>query len=572
MMDHQKKLDFVLKMTKHALEHLQPQHFASGGTALDGPSTVGTANAVGSPGIAGAVGSVLGTNNNFEASGVNLNAGTNTAQLNQAYTGAQNALGQLDQYNTTVQPGVAQGIGTQGALTNQLLRSAGANQGASYQNSLANQLQNASANNQYVGTQGALTNQLLQQTGSNQGSNIQNQLAQQLQNQASGGGPNPAQAALNQNTGENISQAAALAASTRGAGTNAGLIASNAANQGARTQQQAVGQAATLQAQQQLAAQSQLGNLGTSLAGQQLAGQAQLQNLAGTQGQQQLAQQSQLGNIAGTQVQQQLAQQAQLGSIAGNQVGQGLNSVQVANQANQNEQNILQGANTATNNAAVSAQQNINNVNAQVAAGNQNSNQNVIAGIGNFLSSAGKAAAGVPFAEGGQVPAHIKGMADLYHPGYYADGGMAWQNSSPVYSPIVNDQPVQLPQYQPNALSKLGSSDEKEKPKAPPVPGGGAAILGGSGAEAGGAGGLATAAALANGGKVDVGQKLKGGGKVPGKPQVSHNAYSNDTVDAKLSPGEVVIDLNTLKDKGELGKKARFVAANIERRKMGRAL
>lgn len=483
-MDHQKKLDFVLRMTKHALESVQ--HFDSGGTILPGPVAAGTQNAVNpaSQGIAGSIGGFLGTNNNFQATSGDINPGTTTGQLNNAYSGAQGALNQSGNLTSTLTPGVAQGA------------------------------------------------------------NTQNNLTQQLTAESQGQGPNPAQAALNQNTGQNIAQAAALAASTRGAGTNAGLVASNAANQAANTQQQAVGQEATLEAQQQLSAQNQL------------------QTLASTQ------------------------------------VGQGTNAVQLGNQTQQNEQNILQGANTAANNAIVSQQQNINTTNAQVAAGNQQSNSNIISGIGNALGGIGKGIASL-FAEGGEVPSHIRSMADLYHP-HLASGGMVWQNSTPVSSnisggssytpsqtanpytfgsqsaaPSSSSTPATAPGTNPTGAGGgygLGGQDRVDQlgqtnPYGPPVtsdslsePGLGDSFIASQTA--------APSLALAKGGKV--GKPLKDGGKVPGKPKVDHDAYKNDTVSAKLSPGEVVIDLNTLKDKGKLGQMARFVAANIERRKAGR--
>jgi len=92
-------------------------------------------------------------------------------------------------------------------------------------------------------------------------------LAQQLQAEGMGQGPNPAQAALAQNTGANIAAQNALAAGQRGAGANVGLLERQAAQQGAAVQQQAVGQASTLAAQQQLAAQQTAagvqGNIGT---------------------------------------------------------------------------------------------------------------------------------------------------------------------------------------------------------------------------------------------------------------------------------------------------------------------
>ena len=98
---------------------------------------------------------------------------------------------------------------------------------------------------------------------------VQNQqsVLGQFQAVASGQGPNPALAALAQQTGINVSNQAALMAGQRGASANVGLIARQAAQQGAATQQQAVGQAATTQAQQSLGA---LGQEAT-IAGQQVA-------------------------------------------------------------------------------------------------------------------------------------------------------------------------------------------------------------------------------------------------------------------------------------------------------------
>ncbi len=432
-MDNEKKLAFIHKMAHLGLQHVQaPQHFDGGGTVLGGPTTVGKDNSVKPGGLFGFLGDILGTNNNFKASGVDLQQGTNANQLNNAYTGVQGALGQTSNLVGNLNPGV------------------------------------------------------------NLGTNSQALLTQQLQNQAQGIGPNPAQAALNQNTGQNIAQQAALAASVRGAGSNAGLIANQAANTGANLQQQAVGQQAYNQAIQQLAAQQQLGNL------------------------------------------------------AAQQVGQGTNAIQLQNQAQQNEQGLLQNANNAYNNQSLASQENINNINAGVSQNNANSIGNLAKGVGSAISSIGGAvsplfggspaaggggggsflpqapaggnifgvntsASSFGLAQGGKVPAHLEEMARLYHPHMFADGGIAPGMDAPSpTAPQMNDQ-VMTASY-------------------------------------------------------------KKGGKVPGKPQVDHNASKNDTVPAVLTPGEVVIDLNTLKDKGKLGKMARFVAAEIERKKAGRKL
>lgn len=441
------KLAFVHKMTHLALSNVQ--HFDEGGSvaprtpsvygsnnpapvpstpagpALSGPVLAGTGNAVPPGGLA----SGLGVDNKFQASPAVIQPGTNVGQLNTAYQGAQNALGASTNLTNTLAPGVNQGATSQALLT------------------------------------------------------------EQLRERAAGGGPNPAQSALNQNTSNNIKQAAALAASVRGAGSNPGLVSTNAANTAAATNQQAVGQEATLEAQQQIAAQDQLQGL------------------------------------------------------AGAQVGQGTNAVQLQNQTAQNEQNILEGANTAANNAAVSQQQNINTTNANVATGNAAANSNIVSGIGGALAGIGTAA--LLFNEGGEVPDHYRHIIDIYHP-HLSGGGMVWQDSTPA----------------PTAIS--GGESMNPSQAANPLGGVNNAIQSAVGVLA------KRYESDAQGGTV--GSKLKRGGSVPGQPQIPHNDPKNDTVDAKLSPGEVVIDIDTLKRKDKVGKMARFVAANIERKKAGRKL
>ena len=127
----------------------------------------------------------------------------------------------------------------------------------------------------YAGTQGSLEQQqaLLQALGAQGGIQNQQQIYQQLQDIAAGKMGNVAQAQLQQATGANVANQAALMAGQRGAGANVGLMARQAAQQGAQTQQQAAGQAAALQAQQQLGAIQGAGNLATTQVGQQQAAQ-----------------------------------------------------------------------------------------------------------------------------------------------------------------------------------------------------------------------------------------------------------------------------------------------------------
>lgn len=101
----------------------------------------------------------------------------------------------------------------------------------------------------------------------------QQSLANTLLNQSMGQGPNPAQMQLAQNTGTNIENQAALMAGQRGASANPGAIARLAAREGGAIQQNATGQGATLQAQQELAAQEALQKQQATMANQALTGE-----------------------------------------------------------------------------------------------------------------------------------------------------------------------------------------------------------------------------------------------------------------------------------------------------------
>jgi hypothetical protein len=163
--------------------------------------------------------------------------------------------------------------------------------------------------------------------------NEQNAVAASEEGMLNGTGPNPALTQLATTTGQNVATTTAEMAGQRGAAANPALIAREAAQQGAATQQGAVGQAATLGAEQQIAAQ---------------------QNLT---------------------------------SLAGQQAGEAGSAVTGQNTAQQNEQNILQGANTAANNAAVGMQENENSTNASTAQANQRNNQGILGGVASGISS-----------------------------------------------------------------------------------------------------------------------------------------------------------------------------------------
>lgn len=157
-----------------------------------------------------------------------------------------------------------------------------------------NDLQNNFANQQN------LANQLNPQMGS--AIQNQNMVANQLAQQAQGQGPNPAMAMLNQQTANNVAQQNALMAGQRGASANAGMMARQAGMIGANAQQQAIGQGAVMQANQQLAAQNALMGLSGQQIGQSVGAQQGL-------GAQQLQMQGNMYGQAGQRNQLELAQQ-----------------------------------------------------------------------------------------------------------------------------------------------------------------------------------------------------------------------------------------------------------------------
>lgn len=107
-------------------------------------------------------------------------------------------------------------------------------------------------------------------------SDVYNALAQIAQ----GMGPNPAQALLNQQTGQNNAAQASLMAGQRGVAANPALASRQIAQMGAANQQNAVGQGAAMQAQQSLAALGQQGQLANQMAGNLLQGVGQQGQLA----------------------------------------------------------------------------------------------------------------------------------------------------------------------------------------------------------------------------------------------------------------------------------------------------
>lgn len=338
----------------------------------------------------------------------------------------------------------------------------------------------------------------------------QQQVYGQLQNVAAGQGPNPAQAMLNQATGQNVQNQAALQAGQRGAAANVGLMARNAGLQGANIQQQAAGQGATMQAQQALNALNSAGGVASGITA-----------------------------------------------------------------AQQNEQNILQGANTASQNI----QGNLANTTMQ---GQQAMLGGLMQGIGSGASAiSGKAYGGEVqnFDDGGDVDAAPDDSSQDIAPVQQQQSQMSdpmdqivnESNMQSAQNPVgpqsqfgqaLNNQAQgQMPQY---ATSNPGSQ-ALQSGMASMISGGKSSS--GGGGSGGGLGGLMSLAAMmAKGG--NVGDRLKSGGHVPGEAKQKGNSYKNDTVKALLSPGEVVIPKSVMESSDPARGAAEFVQAVMSKKRM----
>lgn len=374
-----------------------------------------------------------------------------------------------------------------------------------------------------MGSQKALLAALQAQNGLGNQSQVYNQ----LQGVAAGTGPNPAQAMLNQATGQNVANQAALMAGQRGASSNAGLIARQAAGQGAMTQQQAVGQAAALQAQQSLNAINSA------------------------------------GGIANTQ--------------ASNQIGQ----TNANTQAQQAEQAALINAQTAYNNGQIQMQGNINQANAGLANTMMQGQQGLIGGLMNAAggsAAAGKAQGGlITMADGGDVSAFDpSGPQSKF--AQFLNSGVSSGGPSGIADISMNTPNAGADKMK-QGLGSLG----KGSGSGAPISNAPNALAGGP-ADAGSAemiplvarGGLVPAM-LSPGEKYLKPEEAKAvaegkatpdrvGKLVPGKPKYKGNNYANDVVPAKLKEGGVVIPNSIMQSKDPARGAAEFVRATLAKK------
>lgn len=390
--------------------------------------------------------------------------------------------------------------------------------------------------------------------------NNQDMLGRQLWNQSQGYGPNVAQNQLAQNTGQNIAAQQALMASQRGGSSNVGLLARQAAQQGAQTQQNAVGQAATLGAQQQINAQQQLQNLlanqgANALQGQSI-GQGALaaQNSTMTTGQ--LGAQQINANVAG---QNASAQNQTTGGIMGALGGGGISSLLGYEGGDVTTHGISKYDTPEAPNYG------LKNYGTPVNVNSSQKSSEIGKTLGSYLkktygnnSSAPTAQPVQNFAIGGNVMDPGIDDIDTSMGTDSGIGALHSEDTSESSSPLMG-------------LQNFGGGTG---------PGGGATAsmgAGGVGAWApkkeGGGGGLGSMvgmlAMLNKGGSMPpVQTHLLNGGKVKGKAQVKGDHVKNDTQPALLSAGEIVLPRSVAMAKNAPEKAAEFVR-HLQAKKRG---
>lgn len=350
----------------------------------------------------------------------------------------------------------------------------------------------------------------------------QSQVYNQLQDIAAGRGPNPAMAALANATGANTANQAALMAGQRGASQNAGLIARQAANQGAANQQNAIGQGAALQAQQSM-------------------------------------------NAIG-----------QAGQMAGQQVGQQAGALGTYNQLAQNQQGIQQSALANQNNANVAMQSNINNANSGVAQKNAENQNDLGSGVLSTLTGGLGSIITGKKAEGGLVEA----------PQMFANGGAPTLGALPGGSGddfwgthmSGGDGVIPLANY----AAPVAAAPSENKDSAGRKAGMDMGSLAGTAAKAGFTALTGVPLPFSQGGKVPSlvspgerylppdevekvaqGRKdpLEAGKKIPGKAKYKGNDYRNDTVPMELEEGGIVLPKSVMESKNPHWEAHKFVSA-----------
>lgn len=495
----------------------------------------------------GAIGGLLGTAGGVSGTGIKGPNGANIInpvtgeQQTSAYNGAQNGLQSQQDLLTALQG--QGGIATQSDVYNQ-------------SQNLANSLANANG----VGAQSSALQAQSRLAGQQQG------LANQYQNIANGTGPNPAQAMLNNATGQNVANQAALMAGQRGAGANVGLLARQAAQQGAATQQSAVGQGAQMQANQQLNALQ-----GLSAAQQAIGGTNQ--SIAG---------------IGGNLTSQLQGQQQGLTGQANTMVGQQMGATTGLSQGQQSEQGQLLGAQGNYNSAAVGSQGSVNAANASNANTKMAGQNDLVGGLmgpvgvaAKLVLAGGGPVSRAPMLAGGGMPPAIGAPTSGF--GQFLSG---FGGSSPQVMPAIGSE-IQSTGTSNGAITKgmKGLADLFKKPEAPaPVDTGtatGFAQLPAEGPTLDGAPTEApmglmqplgpAPAPMAQGGIAESGGAIEA--KNPDqKAVVSGDSYANDKIPIVASEGEMMLPKSVMESQDPAAAAAEFVRNHLAKKGGGKMM
>ncbi len=473
--------------------------------------------------------------------------------------------------------------------------------------------------------QQAFVNQLNAQNGLGNQQAVfgqQQALANQLQGVANGTGPNPAMAQLAQTTGQNIAQQGALQAGQRGSSANAGLMARNIAQQGGQLQQQAVGQGATMAAQQQLAGMQQLqnqqasmGNLANTQVGQQQSGIAALNQNA-------LQGQANLLNIQGNMntANAGLARQSMTNQSQAGQAGMGMLSKLPGMFSGSGSSSGIPGASSDASGGAGIATDG-------TTAGSTTGGGDIISGAGGFGGSAGLGGDSgstlgnlgtSTFASGGEVDDSLEQPLQNQEVNPVATPQMSTGPKSSIGQYLVNQNNRSNTAADDALLADTSSGGSSGGNPMSGMMGQASGAMSGvmdtgaqnsmdffggkSGSAAGEAGQgvgkateavapeLLTVALAAKGGKVpamvspgeqylppkDV-QKVVQQGKnplavgerIPGKPKFKGNNYANDIVPKTLESGGIVIPNKIMQSKNPHFEAMKFVHATIAKNRKG---
>lgn len=353
----------------------------------------------------------------------------------------------------------------------------------------------------------------------------QGQLAGRLQDMAAGKGPNPAMNQLNQTTGQNTANTAALMASARGSNTNPALMARQAGTMGAANQQNAAGQAATMAAQQQLGAQSQLaglyGQMGSQIQGEQGQNTGMFGQATGAQNQQNANNVANYGMMQGinSQVAQNNANAVNktTGSLL-NAAGQGAMMLAKGGEVSDDQTEALGGMNQKSKTAPLIDGTNAyGSIHSQYAPDISNANS---------LGASGSM---------GLDASQKKGPKSMS--GQQLAGAPAGLDSGSVTTPMNQ---IMQPGAMPMMVAAHGGM-------VPALVSPGEKYLNPNEAEA-----------VAKGNT----SPDKVGKKIPGQAKVKGDSYKNDTVKAKLEEGGCVIPRSVMETK-DVGQAIKFVRAHM---------